>query len=271
MEFARQRCSAWMIRTPRAHRHRRRCGCRNPHQGQRGAGHAVDQPQHRVHAPGARRTGLDRPVADRGDHPGGSVAAGVRPVPRAGQRPSEVGVPGHLANLRDRNEVLFYRLLTESHLRNAAGCLHPDRRRTIERFSHEFRRPHGVYLSVDHPEDVETALRNTGLEQGEGNPIGLAEVVARTQPTILIGMSTHAGAFTEAIVLDMAGRAHRPADHHAAVNPASKCEALPDDLIAWTDSRVLTATGSAFGPVTYRAGRTRSRSRTTRWSSRASV
>ena len=33
----------------------------------------------------------------------------------------------------------------------------------IERFSHEFRRPRGVYLSVDHPEDVETALRNTGL------------------------------------------------------------------------------------------------------------
>ena len=32
----------------------------------------------------------------------------------------------------------------------------------IERFSHEFRRPRGVYLSVDHPEDVEAALRNTG-------------------------------------------------------------------------------------------------------------
>ena len=33
----------------------------------------------------------------------------------------------------------------------------------IERFSQEFRRTRGVYLSVDHPEDVETALRNTGL------------------------------------------------------------------------------------------------------------
>jgi malate dehydrogenase (oxaloacetate-decarboxylating) len=34
----------------------------------------------------------------------------------------------------------------------------------IERFSHEFRRPRGgVYLSVDHPEEVETALGNTGL------------------------------------------------------------------------------------------------------------
>ena len=33
----------------------------------------------------------------------------------------------------------------------------------IEQFSNEFRRPRGVYLSVDHPEDVELALRNTGL------------------------------------------------------------------------------------------------------------
>jgi len=34
-------------------------------------------------------------------------------------------------------------------------------------------------------------------------------------------------------------------------NPTSKCEALPEDLIAWTDGRVLTATGSPFGPVTH--------------------
>ena len=33
----------------------------------------------------------------------------------------------------------------------------------IERFSQEFRSTRGVYLSVDHSEDVETAIRNTGL------------------------------------------------------------------------------------------------------------
>ncbi|MEP6980839.1 MAG: oxaloacetate-decarboxylating malate dehydrogenase, partial [Nakamurella sp.] len=73
----------------------------------------------------------------------------------------------YLANLRDRNEVLFYRLLTE-HLSEMLPVVYtPTVGLAIERFSHEFRRPRGVYLSVDHPEDVETALRNTGLGEDD--------------------------------------------------------------------------------------------------------
>jgi len=80
--------------------------------------------------------------------------------------------------------------------------------------------------------------------------IGLAEVVSRVHPTMLIGTSTHSGAFTEAIVRDMAAHTDRPIIMPLS-NPTSKCEALPEDLIAWTDGKVLTATGSPFAPVTY--------------------
>ena len=76
---------------------------------------------------------------------------------------NDLGKWVYLANLRDRNEVLFYRLLCE-HISEMLPIVYtPTVGLAIERFSHEFRRPRGVYLSVDHPEDVETALRNTGM------------------------------------------------------------------------------------------------------------
>jgi malate dehydrogenase (oxaloacetate-decarboxylating) len=80
--------------------------------------------------------------------------------------------------------------------------------------------------------------------------IGLAEVVTRVKPTVLIGTSTHTGAFTEPIVRNMAAHTPRPIIMPLS-NPTSKCEALPVDLVNWTDGRVLTATGSPFDPVTY--------------------
>lgn len=84
----------------------------------------------------------------------------------------------------------------------------------------------------------------------EGGPIGLADVVARIHPTILIGTSTQAGAFTEAIVRDMAAHTARPIIMPLS-NPTSKCEALPQDVIGWTEGRALTATGSPFAPVAF--------------------
>ena len=66
----------------------------------------------------------------------------------------------YLANLRDRNEVLFYRLLTD-HISEMLPVVYtPTVGLAIERFSQEFRRTRGIYLSVDHPDQVETALRN---------------------------------------------------------------------------------------------------------------
>lgn len=83
---------------------------------------------------------------------------------------------------------------------------------------------------------------------GADGAIGLAEVVARARPTILIGTSTQPGAFSEPIVRTMAASAERPVILPLS-NPTSLCEALPEDLLAWTDGRALVATGSPFPPV----------------------
>jgi malate dehydrogenase (oxaloacetate-decarboxylating) len=83
---------------------------------------------------------------------------------------------------------------------------------------------------------------------GPDGAIRLAEVVAHARPTILIGTSTQAGAFTEPIVRTMAAHVERPIILPLS-NPTSRCEAVPEDLIRWTDGRALVATGSPFPPV----------------------
>jgi malic enzyme len=75
-------------------------------------------------------------------------------------------------------------------------------------------------------------------------------VVAHYRPSVLIGSSGQAGAFTEAIVTSMARAVERPIILPFS-NPTDQAEATPGDLLNWTQGRALVATGSPFEPVIY--------------------
>ncbi|MCC6556330.1 MAG: NAD-dependent malic enzyme [Polyangiaceae bacterium] len=89
---------------------------------------------------------------------------------------------------------------------------------------------------------------------GAGRPRDLEAVVRALRPTVLIGTSGVAGAFTEGAVRAMAEGVERPVIQPMS-NPSDLSEAKPVDIMTWTDGRALVATGSPFEPVAY-GGRT---------------
>jgi malate dehydrogenase (oxaloacetate-decarboxylating) len=116
------------------------------------------------------------------------------------------------------------------------GLLTDDRRDDLHDFQRSYARP---------------AAEVAGWTRtGTGRGPSLADVVGHIHPTMLIGTSTQAGAFSEAIVRQMAAHTERPVIMPLS-NPTSRSEAVPADLVAWTDGRALVATGSPFDPVVH--------------------
>lgn len=81
------------------------------------------------------------------------------------------------------------------------------------------------------------------------NMITLDDVVKNVKPTVLVGVSGQPGIFTEAIIRDMARNVERPVIFPLS-NPTSRCEAIPSDLMKWTEERAVIGTGSPFGNIT---------------------
>ena len=103
--------------------------------------------------------------------------------------------------------------------------------------------------SLAMPADV---VRDANLAVPAGNrgpEPGLLDVVTALSPTILIGTTGHGGTFSEAIIRTMAAGTPRPIILPLS-NPTSISEAVPSDVVAWSDGRALVATGSPFPPVT---------------------
>jgi malate dehydrogenase (oxaloacetate-decarboxylating) len=81
--------------------------------------------------------------------------------------------------------------------------------------------------------------------------IELIDVVKHVKPTVLIGSSAVAGAFSDPVVHEMLKHEKQPIIFPLS-NPNERCEATPKDLFEWTDGAALIATGSPFEPVAFK-------------------
>ena len=77
----------------------------------------------------------------------------------------------------------------------------------------------------------------------------LLSVVKAVKPTVLVGTSTNPGSFTKEVVEAMVANTDHPKIFPLS-NPTKLHEAMPDDLIKWSDGKALVATGVPVVPVT---------------------
>ncbi len=96
----------------------------------------------------------------------------------------------------------------------------------------------------------------SGYKCKDPSAISLEETIDNVKPTVLIGTSGTPGAFTEAVVRKMTAYNERPIIFPLS-NPTSKSEAIPADVLSWSEGRAIVATGSPFDPVEIKGKRFR--------------
>ncbi|WP_419155321.1 malolactic enzyme [Weissella minor] len=78
----------------------------------------------------------------------------------------------------------------------------------------------------------------------------LTAVVKAVKPTVLVGTSTNPGSFTQEIVTEMVANTPHPKIFPLS-NPTRLHEAMPDEILKWSDGKALVAAGVPVDPVTY--------------------
>ena len=84
-----------------------------------------------------------------------------------------------------------------------------------------------------------------------GDMTSLLNVIKTVKPTILVGTSTDAGAFTKEVVEAMCENTERPVIFPIS-NPTKKLEATAEQVIEWSDGKAFVATGVPSGTVSYK-------------------
>ncbi|NYS60463.1 NAD-dependent malic enzyme [Vreelandella salicampi] len=98
--------------------------------------------------------------------------------------------------------------------------------------------------------DFQRRLAHDATLVKDWNGQALEETIAQVKPTVLIGVCGQQGIFTEDVIRTM----HAGCEHPVIMplsNPTSRAEAVPEDVIRWTDGKALVATGSPFAPVVH--------------------
>ena len=117
---------------------------------------------------------------------------------------------------------------------------------------------HGLIKQSLGPENIREGIAEFVRPDAEWpeatGEVELLEVVRRVRPTVLIGCSTRAGAFSEDVVRAMAKGTPRPIILPLS-NPSRLHEVTPQDAMDWTDGKALLATGSPFPPCRLPGGK----------------
>ncbi|MGM0913060.1 MAG: NAD-dependent malic enzyme [Pseudomonadota bacterium] len=101
--------------------------------------------------------------------------------------------------------------------------------------------------------DFQSRLAHAATLTQGWNGQELVETIRQVKPSVMIGVCGRPGIFTEEVVRTMHAGCETPVIMPLS-NPTSQAEALPEDVIRWTDGAALVATGSPFAPVEH-AGR----------------
>src|SRR5580693_2446288 len=117
------------------------------------------------------------------------------------RQPSDLAKNVYLEQLHDRNETLYYRVLSD-HLAELLPVVYdPTVGDAIEKYSHEYRRPRGIFLSIDQPDEIAKAFAT--LELGPDDvELTVCTAAAGIDPDRVIPVSLDVGTDNEELLND---------------------------------------------------------------------